>query len=142
MTKQCFVSPLGPRPVAKVSHAVRVGDLIFTAGQGPRDPASGKVIRGDIRAHTRRTMENLKAILETAGSSWDDVVQATVWLADVAKDFDDFNEVYNSYLTRDYPARAVIQAGKLNWGMQVEIQVVAIARASRPAATRTRTARK
>jgi 2-iminobutanoate/2-iminopropanoate deaminase len=117
--------------VAKVSHAVRVGDLIFTAGQGPRDPASGKVIRGDIRAHTRRTMENLKAILETAGSSWAEVVQATVWLADIANDFDGFNEVYNSYLARDYPARAVIQAGKLNWGMKVEIQVVAAAGAGK-----------
>lgn len=142
MTKQCFVSPLGPRPVAKVSHAVRVGDLIFTAGQGPRDPASGKVIRGDMRAHTRRTMENLKAILETASSSWDDVVQVTVWLANIAKDFDAFNAMYNSYLTRDYPARAVIQAGKLNWGMKVEIQVVAIARALRPAVPRGRTVRR
>ena len=138
MTKRCFVSPLGPRPVAKVSHAVRVGNLIFTAGQGPRDPASGKVIRGDIRAHTRRTMENLKAILETAGSSWDGVVQVTVWLANIAKDFDAFNEVYNGYLTRDYPARAVIQAGKLNWGMKVEIQVVAIAGARKPAGSRRR----
>ncbi len=132
MKKRCLIARGAAQPVARISHAVRVGDLIFTAGQGPRDPKTGQVIPGDIRAHTRQTMENLKAVLETAGSSWDHVVSATVWLADITADFATFNDVYNEYVRRDYPARAVVQAGKLNFGMKVEIQTVALAKPRSP----------
>jgi 2-iminobutanoate/2-iminopropanoate deaminase len=132
MKKRCLVARKAAQPVARISHAVRVGDLIFTAGQGPRDPKTGQVIPGDIRAHARQTMENLKAILEAAGSSWDQAVSATVWLSDIAGDFAAFNEVWNEYVHRDYPARAVVQAGKLNFGMKIEIQMVAVAKPRSP----------
>lgn len=137
MKKRCLVARKAAQPVARISHAVRVGELIFTAGQGPRDPKTGQVIPGDIRAHTRQTMENLKAILEAAGSSWDHAVSTTVWLADIIGDFAAFNDVWNEYVRRDYPARAVVQAGKLNFGMKIEIQMVAVAK-PRPPRRRTR----
>jgi 2-iminobutanoate/2-iminopropanoate deaminase len=128
MMKRCLIARKAARPFTRISHAVRVGNLVFTAGQGPRDPKTGRVIPGDIRIHARQTMENLSAILEVAGSSWDHVVSATVWLSNIIRDFAAFNEVWNEYVHRDYPARAVVQAGKLNAGMKIEIQLVALAR--------------
>ena len=105
------------------SWGVRLGNLLFIAGQGPlgRD---GKVVEGDIRAQTRATLENLKKVVEAAGSSLENMLSATVYLRDL-KDYDGMNEVYALHFKKEpRPARAAVQAGLL-FGMRVEIQGVA-----------------
>ena len=113
-----------PRPIGPYSQAIIEGDLLFLAGQGPLDPATGDEQLGDIRAQTRRTLENIKGILEAAGSSLDKVVRCNVYLKDIG-DFAAMNEVYAATFTRPYPARTTIQAGALPGGIAVEIECTA-----------------
>ena len=114
----------GPKPVGPYSQAVVEGDFIFVAGQGPINPGTGSLELGDARAETRRVFENLKAILEAAGSSLDHVVKCNVYLRDI-NDFAAMNEVYGTYFTKPFPARTTIQAGALPGGIAVEIECIA-----------------
>jgi 2-iminobutanoate/2-iminopropanoate deaminase len=113
-----------PRPIGPYSQAIVEGDLLFLAGQGPLDPETGEEQLGDIRAQTRRTLENIKGILEAAGSSLDKVVRCNVYLKDIG-DFAAMNEVYAATFSRPYPARTTIQAGALPGGIAVEIECTA-----------------
>lgn len=113
-----------PRPIGPYSQAIVEGDLLFLAGQGPLDPATGDEENGDIGAQTQRTLDNIRAILEAAGSSMDKVIRCNVYLKDIA-DFAAMNEVYARAFTRPYPARTTIQAGALPGGIAVEIECVA-----------------
>jgi len=113
-----------PKPIGPYSQAIVEGDFIFLAGQGPTDPATGKVVPGGVEAETRRTFENLKAVLEAAGSSLDRVVKCNVYLRDIS-DFAAMNEVYKTYFEKPYPARTTIQAGALPLGFAVEIKCIA-----------------
>jgi 2-iminobutanoate/2-iminopropanoate deaminase len=113
-----------PRPIGPYSQAIVEGDLLFLAGQGPIDPATGETNLGDIASQTRRTLENVKAILEAAGSSLDKVVRCNVYLKDIG-DFAAMNEVYAQAFIAPYPARTTIQAGALPGGIAVEIECVA-----------------
>jgi len=113
-----------PRPIGPYSQAIIEGDLLFLAGQGPLDPATGEEDRGDIGAQTRRTLDNIRGILEAAGSSMDKVIRCNVYLADIG-DFAAMNEVYARAFTAPYPARITIQAGALPGGIAVEIECVA-----------------
>jgi 2-iminobutanoate/2-iminopropanoate deaminase len=113
-----------PRPIGPYSQAIIEGDLLFLAGQGPIDPATGETNLGDIASQTRRTLENVKAILEAAGSSLDKVVRCNVYLKDIG-DFAAMNEVYARAFIAPYPARTTIQAGALPGGIAVEIECVA-----------------
>ena len=113
-----------PKPIGPYSQAIVEGDFIFLAGQGPTNPATGKVEYGDVASETRRTFENMKAILEAAGSSLDKVVKCNVYLRDI-KDFAAMNEVYKTYFKAPYPARTTIQAAALPGGIAVEIECVA-----------------
>ena len=101
-----------PRPVGPYSQAIIEGGFIFLAGQGPGNPVTGQLEMGDVASETRRTFENIKAVLEAAGSSLDKVVKCNVYLRDM-KDFAAMNEVYATYFTAPYPARTTIQAGAL-----------------------------
>jgi 2-iminobutanoate/2-iminopropanoate deaminase len=106
---------------------VRVGNLIFTAGQGGLDPVTGQVVPGGIKEQTERTIQNLKAVLEAGGSSLGQVVKATVFLKDM-NDFAAMNAVYASIFANDsdtLPARTTIEAARLPRNMLVEIEVVA-----------------
>jgi 2-iminobutanoate/2-iminopropanoate deaminase len=118
------VTDKAPKPVGPYSQAIIEGDLIFLAGQGPGNPATGQLDRGDVKLETRRTFENIKAILEAAGSSLDKVIKCNVYLRDI-NDFAAMNEVYASFFTAPYPARTTIQAGALPGGIAVEIECVA-----------------
>jgi 2-iminobutanoate/2-iminopropanoate deaminase len=113
-----------PKPIGPYSQGILADDFIFLAGQGPTNPATGKVEMGDVTSETKRTFENMKAILEAAGSSLDKVVKCNVYLRDI-KDFAAMNEVYKTYFKAPYPARTTIQAGALPGGIAVEIECIA-----------------
>jgi 2-iminobutanoate/2-iminopropanoate deaminase len=110
--------------VGPFSAAVRAGDLLFLSGQVALDPATGKLVVGDIGAQTEQIFANISAVLEAAGKSFDDVMKTTVYLADM-KDFGAMNTVYARYFQTPYPARTTIQAAGLPLGAAVEIEVVA-----------------
>jgi len=99
---------------------------MFAAGQVPLDPNTGQIVSGDIRAQTKRVMENLKAVLAASGSSFDKVVKTTVFLRDL-NDFGTMNEIYGEYFQENPPARSTVQVAKLPREAAVEIEVVALA---------------
>ena len=110
--------------VGPFSAAVRAGDLLFLSGQIALDPATGKLVAGDIGAQTKQIFANISAVLEAAGKSFDDVMKTTVYLADM-KDFGAMNTVYALHFQTPYPARTTIRAAGLPLGAAVEIEVVA-----------------
>lgn len=110
--------------VGPYNHAVRVGDLLFCAGQIPLDPATGNLVEGDIKAQTTRVLENVKAILDDQGLTFANVVKSTVFLTNLA-DFGGMNEIYAQYFTSDFPARSTIQVAALPKAAIVEIEVIA-----------------
>ncbi len=115
---------LAPKPIGTYSQAIVENGFIFLAGQGCMNPATGKMEMGDVKKETRQTFENIKAILEAAGSSLDKVVKCNVYLKDI-NDFAAMNEVYKTYFNAPYPARTTIQAGTLPGGIAVEIECIA-----------------
>jgi len=122
--RNVVVTEQAPKPVGPYSQAVIEGDFIFVAGQGPINPQTGKLELGDVRSETKRVFENLRAILQAAGSSLDDVVKCNVFLRDI-DDFAAMNEVYATYFAAPFPARTTIQAGALPGGIAVEIECIA-----------------
>ncbi|MGD0253466.1 MAG: Rid family detoxifying hydrolase, partial [Verrucomicrobiota bacterium] len=110
--------------VGPYNHAVRVGDLLFCAGQIPIDPATGNLISGDIKTQTERVLQNVKAILDDQKLTFANVVKSTVFLTNLA-DFAGMNEIYSKHFTGDFPARSTIQVAALPKGANVEIEVVA-----------------
>ena len=113
-----------PKPIGPYSQGIIEGGFIFVAGQGCMNPKTGKMEIGDVKAETRQVFENMKAILEAAGSSLDKVVKCNVYLKDI-NDFAKMNEVYASTFKPPYPARTTIQAGALPGGISVEIECIA-----------------
>ncbi|MBP5137282.1 MAG: RidA family protein [Paludibacteraceae bacterium] len=113
-----------PAAIGPYSQAIRVGNLIYTSGQIPIDPAKGELIDGDIKAQTRQSLNNIKAILEEAGTSLNSVIKTTVFLADM-NDFADMNSVYAEFFTEPYPARSAVAVKTLPKGAQIEIEVIA-----------------
>jgi 2-iminobutanoate/2-iminopropanoate deaminase len=113
-----------PKPQGPYSQGIIEGDFIFVAGQGPINPQTGKRELGDARSETKRIFENLKAILQAAGSSLEHVVKCNVYLRDI-NDFAAMNEVYETYFSKPFPARTTIQAGALPGGIAVEIECIA-----------------
>ncbi|WP_337845813.1 RidA family protein [Thermus sp.] len=114
-----------PEAIGPYSQAVRAGGFLFVSGQIPLTP-EGLLVGGDIRQQTERVMENLKAILEAAGSGLHRVVQTTCFLADM-EDFPAFNEVYARYFAPPYPARATVAVKALPRGVRVEVACIAMA---------------
>jgi 2-iminobutanoate/2-iminopropanoate deaminase len=115
-----------PKAIGPYEQAIRVGDFVYTAGQIPIDPKTGTFVEGGITDQTRQVLENLKAVLEAAGSSLERVVKATVFLKNMA-DFAAMNEVYTRYLGEAKPARSTVAVAELPRGALVEIDLVAIA---------------
>jgi 2-iminobutanoate/2-iminopropanoate deaminase len=122
--KHAVSSPDAPKAIGPYSQAVRSGQLLFVSGQVPLDPATGKLVEGDIAAQTRQVFTNLAAVLEAGGRSFADVVKTTVFLADM-NDFTAVNEVYGTYFTQPYPARATVQVARLPKDARVEIDLIA-----------------
>jgi 2-iminobutanoate/2-iminopropanoate deaminase len=123
-TKTIIKPAKSPTAVGPYNHAVRIGDLLFCAGQIPIDPKDGNLIAGDIKAQTERVLENVKAILEDQKLTFANVVKSTVFMTNLA-DFAGMNEIYAKYFTTDFPARSTLQVAALPKGANVEIEVIA-----------------
>lgn len=123
-TKTIIKPAKSPTAVGPYNHAVRVGDLLFCAGQIPIEPATGNLVEGDIKVQTERVLQNVKAILNDQNLTFTNVVKSTVFLTDLAN-FAGMNEIYAKYFTADFPARSTIQVAALPKGASVEIEVIA-----------------
>ena len=113
-----------PAAIGPYSQAISTGNMVFTSGQLPLDPATGAMVGTDIRSQAEQVMKNLKQVLEAAGSSFDKVVKTTCFLADIA-DFAAFNEVYAAYIT-SAPARSCVAVKDLPKGALVEVECIAL----------------
>jgi 2-iminobutanoate/2-iminopropanoate deaminase len=125
--KTAISTPHAPAAIGPYSQAVKIGDLLYTSGQIPLDPVSGQVISGGITEQTTRVLENLKAVLEAAGSSLSNVVKTVVFLKDM-NDFAAMNAVYGQYLAPEGvvpPARSTVEVARLPKDVFVEIEVIA-----------------
>ena len=114
----------GPAAVGPYSQAVVAGDRVYLSGQVPLDPATGKLVEGDIAAQTRRVLDSVRAVLEAAGSRLDLVDKTTVFVTDL-KNFATINQVYATYFPENPPARSTVQVSALPLGAAIEIEVVA-----------------
>ena len=123
-TKQIIKPAKSAPAVGPYNHAVRIGDLLFCAGQIPIDPANGNLVTGDIKLQTERVLQNVKAILDDQKLTFGNIVKSTVFLTNLA-DFAAMNEVYAKYFTADFPARSTVQVAALPKGANVEIEVIA-----------------
>ena len=125
MQKKTIIKPAkSPAAVGPYNQAVRIGDLLFCAGQIPIDPATGSLISGDSKAQTNRVLQNIKAILDDQQLTFAYVGKSTVFMTHLA-DFAGMNEVYAKYFTSDFPARSTVQVAALQKGANVEIEVIA-----------------
>ena len=122
--RQAVSTPTAPAAIGPYSQAIRAGTLLFLSGQIPIDPATGNLVDGGIEAQTRQVFLNIGEILKAGGTSFDGVVTATVYLADM-NDFAKVNEIYASYFSSPAPARATVQVARLPKDCRVEIQVIA-----------------
>ena len=113
------------KAVGPYSLAIKTGGTLYCSGQIHLDPATGKLVEGDIGTQTRRCLDNLKAILASAGMDFSHVAKTTVFLVDL-KDFAAMNEVYKTYMVEPFPARSTIQVAALPLGARVEIEAVAV----------------
>ncbi|BCS35571.1 reactive intermediate/imine deaminase [Luteitalea sp. TBR-22] len=124
-TRASVSSPDAPQAIGPYSQAIRAGQFLFLSGQIPLDPSSGEVVAGDVRAQTRRVLDNIAGVLSAAGVSMDAVVKTTVFLVDMA-DFAAMNEVYATAFESPAPARSTVQVSRLPRDVRVEIEVVAL----------------
>lgn len=124
MNKQIIVSSNAPGAIGPYSQAIRKGNYLFVSGQLPVNPTSGEMPE-DIQEQTRQSLSNVKAILEETGATLDDVVKTTVFLKNMSF-FTEFNEVYQQFFEKNFPARSCIEVSKLPKDAQVEIEVIAI----------------
>ena len=113
-----------PAAIGPYAQANIIGDLVITSGQIPIDPATGNLVEGDIEAQTKQVFENLKAVLEAAGSGLDKIVKTTCFM-DNMNDFAKMNEVYASFFSGDYPSRSAVEVAKLPKGALIEIEAIA-----------------
>jgi 2-iminobutanoate/2-iminopropanoate deaminase len=120
----CISTPHAPAAVGPYSQAVVDGDRVYSSGQIPLDPATGKLVNGDIAVQTRRVMDNISAVLEAAGSRLDLICKSTLFVTDL-RDFAAINQVYASYFGTNPPARSTVQVSALPLGASIEIEVVA-----------------
>ena len=124
--KEVIATDRGPKAIGPYSQAIRANGLLFVSGQIALDPSTQLLVAGDIKAQTERVMENLKGIVEAAGSALDRVVRTTVFLADM-NEFAPMNEIYGRYFPGQPPARSTVQAARLPRDVRVEIDLIALA---------------
>jgi len=135
--KQGIHAARAPAPVGAYPHARRVGNLLFLSGVGPRDPATnaiignvldagGKLVSYDIEAQCRAVFANVRAILEASGARWEDLVDVTVFLTDMARDFAAYNRLYAEYFTTAQPCRTTVGISALPTPIAIELKCIAV----------------
>lgn len=124
MEKLVISTNKAPAAIGPYSQAIRMGDFVFVSGQIPILPANGEIVQGDIRVQTRQVLENIKHVLEAAGSSLDKVLKTTVFMKDL-NDYTAINDIYKEFFSHKPPARSAIQAARLPRDAGVEIEAVA-----------------
>lgn len=124
--RQVISTPSAPKAIGPYSQAIRAAGLLYLSGQVPLDPATGQMVEGDIAKQTERVLDNLKAVLEAAGSSLERAVKTTVYLKDM-NEFTAMNEVYERYFPEDPPARSTIEAARLPKDARIEMDLIALA---------------
>ena len=122
--KKVISTSKAPAAIGPYSQAIQVGNLVFASGQIPIAPATGSFVEGGVKEQARQSLTNVKAILEEAGLTLDNVVKTTVFLADM-NDFADVNAVYAEFFDEPYPARSAVAVKTLPKGALVEIEVIA-----------------
>jgi 2-iminobutanoate/2-iminopropanoate deaminase len=127
MANKAVSTDKAPKAIGPYSQAIVTGDLVFTSGQVPLDPRTQQMVQGDVRVQTERVMENLAAVLESAGVGFAQVVKASIFLTDL-NDFATVNEVYGKRFQGAPPARSTVQVAALPKGARVEIDLVAVRR--------------
>ena len=125
MTKKIVLTKNAPAPIGPYNQGIVVGSMLYTAGQIAFDPATGKVVEGDIKAQTRQVLKNIQAIVEHAGTTMQNVVKTTVFLRDM-NDFAGMNEVYAEFFKNEFPARTTVAVLGLPRDAKVEIEAVAV----------------
>ena len=125
MQKKALHTANAPAAIGPYSQAVQAGDTIYVSGQLPVDPATGEFAGDDIASQTKQSLENICAVLASAGAGMENIVKTTVFLKDM-EEFGAMNEVYARYFPSDCPARAAIQVGRLPKDARVEIEAVAV----------------
>ncbi|AOQ24226.1 RidA family protein [Neomoorella thermoacetica] len=123
--KKVVATNQAPAAIGPYSQAIKIGNLIFTSGQIPLDPASGRIVDGGAAEQTARVMANLQAVLAAAGAGLEDIVKTTVYIKDM-NDFSAINEVYGRYFTQEPPARSCVEVARLPKDVLVEIEAVAV----------------
>ncbi len=124
MEKEIITTKKAPEAIGPYSQAIKVGNFVFTAGQIAIDPSTQKMVEGGIKEQTERVIKNLKAVLEKAGLTLEDVIKADVFLTDLAN-FSQMNEIYAIYFSQAKPARATVAVKDLPKGALIEISVIA-----------------
>lgn len=114
-----------PQAIGSYSQAVEVNGIVYTSGVVPIDPATGNVVEGDIKIQATRVFDSMKALLEAAGSSCEDVIKTTVFIKDM-NDFAALNEIYAAYFTGDFPARSCVEVARLPKDVLIEMEAVAL----------------
>ena len=129
MTRDIIATTNAPGAVGPYSQGIRTEQFVYTAGQVPLDPATGTLVTGPIEDQTRRVLENVKAVLEAAGTGLDRVVKMTVFMTNFG-DFKRMNAVYAEYFPQAPPARSAVEVGALPLGADIEIEAVALTKNS------------
>lgn len=125
MQKKEIATNKAPAAIGPYSQAVLIGNTLYTSGQIPIDPATGALVQGSIKEQGTRVFENLKAVLEQAGTDFSKVVKVNVFITDL-NDFAALNELYATYFEKPYPARSCVQVSGLPKGALVEIEMIAV----------------
>jgi 2-iminobutanoate/2-iminopropanoate deaminase len=123
--KEIIATQNAPKAIGPYSQAIKANGLVFLSGQIPLDPRSGELVTGSIQVQTERVLENMKAVLQAAGLSFDHIVKTTVFVKDLA-DFPHMNEVYGKYFGMNPPARSTVEVSRLPRDARVEIEAIAI----------------
>ena len=125
MKKRIIQTDKAPKAIGPYSQAIQAGNFLFLSGQIPLDPASGELVKGDIRQGTKRVLENLKGVLESQDLGMEDVVKVTIFLKDIGN-FNQVNEVYATYFPSSPPARSTVEVARLPRDAGIEIEAIAL----------------
>jgi len=124
MKKEIIINEKVPAAIGPYSPALKIGNLIFVSGQLPIDPATGEIVKEEVETQARRSLENLKAVLESYSVDLENVVKTTIFLKDM-NNFSRVNKVYGEYFTSQFPARSCVEVSRLPKDADIEIEAIA-----------------